>query len=161
MCPHCYNSFTRHYPKLGGQYEVIPHASFIRTLVDDKKLHLDHNAQTITYHDPCYLGRRNGVYEDPRSVLSSVGNLVEMPRNKNESFCCGGGGGNYWAEETGTRINQARAGEALETDADTIAVACPFCLLMLTDGVKKYTEEVKAFDIAEIVEKCLPDMAEG
>jgi Fe-S oxidoreductase len=161
MCPHCYNSFTRHYPKLGGQYEVIPHASFIRTLLDDGKLNLASKAQTITYHDPCYLGRRNGVYEDPRSVLSSVGNLVEMPRNKNESFCCGGGGGNYWAEETGTRINQERAGEALDTDADTIAVACPFCLLMLTDGVKKYTEETRAFDIAEIVEKCLPDMAEG
>ncbi|WP_300465228.1 heterodisulfide reductase-related iron-sulfur binding cluster [Desulfobacula sp.] len=161
MCPHCYNSFTRHYPKMGGQYEVIPHASFIRTLVDDKKLQLDRNAQTITYHDPCYLGRRNGVYDDPRNVIASVGNLVEMPRNKNESFCCGGGGGNYWAEETGTRINQARAGEALGTDADAIAVACPFCLLMLTDGVKKYTEEIKAFDIAEIVEKCLPDMAEG
>ncbi|CCK78668.1 (Fe-S)-binding protein [Desulfobacula toluolica] len=161
MCPHCYNSFTRHYPKLGGQYEVIPHAAFIKTLIDQDKLPLTNNPQSITYHDPCYLGRRNGFYDDPRKVLSNVGDLVEMPRNKNESFCCGGGGGNYWAEEEGTRINQERAGEALATDADTIAVACPFCLLMLTDGLKKHTEEIKAFDIAEIVEKCLPEKSEA
>lgn len=153
MCPHCYNSFTRHYPKLGGEYEVIPHAAFIKMLIDEEKLNLDTKiGGSITYHDPCYLGRRNGLYEDPRKVISSVGNLVEMSRNKNESFCCGGGGGNYWAEETGARINQQRADEALNTGADTIAVACPFCLLMLTDGVKKYTEDTRVFDIAELVE---------
>jgi Fe-S oxidoreductase len=151
MCPHCYNSFTRHYPNLGGQYDVIPHARFIKMLIDEKKLNFDSGGGKITYHDPCYLGRRNGLYEDPRKVISSVGTLVEMSRNKNESFCCGGGGGNYWAEETGLRINQQRAGEALDTDADTIAVACPFCLLMLTDGVKKYTEDTRVFDIAELV----------
>ncbi len=162
MCPHCYNSFTRHYPKLGGEYEVIPHAAFIKMLIDEGKLNLDtkKTGGRITYHDPCYLGRRNGLYEDPRKVISCVGNLVEMSRNKNESFCCGGGGGNYWAEETGTRINQERAREALDTNADTIAVACPFCLLMLTDGVKKYTEDTRAFDIAEIVDKFLKDIPE-
>jgi Fe-S oxidoreductase len=84
-------------------------------------------------------------------VVSAAGNLVEMPRNQRESFCCGGGGGNYWAEETGTRINQVRSKEALDTKADLIATACPFCLLMLTDGCKKFTEEPKAYDIAEIV----------
>jgi Fe-S oxidoreductase/nitrate reductase gamma subunit len=151
LCPHCFNSFSRHYPKLGGEYEIIPHSSFIKILMDEKKLNLVRNDQLITYHDPCYLGRRNGIYDDPRTVIAGVGGLVEMPRHRNESFCCGGGGGNYWAEELGSRINQQRAGEALETNADTIAVACPFCLLMLTDGLKKHTEETKIFDIAEIV----------
>jgi Fe-S oxidoreductase len=151
LCPHCYNSFSRHYPKLGGEYEIIPHSSFIKSLMDGKKLNLVRKDQRITYHDPCYLGRRNGIYDDPRTVIAGVGGLVEMPRHRNESFCCGGGGGNYWAEEQGSRINQQRAGEALETNADTIAVACPFCLLMLTDGLKKHTEETKIFDIAEIV----------
>ncbi len=155
LCPHCFNSFTRHYPKLGGEYEVIPHGSFIKMLMDGKKLNLIRKNQHITYHDPCYLGRRNGIYDDPRNVISEVGNLVEMPRHRNESFCCGGGGGNYWAEEQGSRINQHRAGEALETKADTIAAACPFCLLMLTDGLKKHTEETKVFDIAEIVDASL------
>jgi Fe-S oxidoreductase/nitrate reductase gamma subunit len=151
LCPHCFNSFSRHYPKLGGEYEIIPHSSFIKSLMDGKKLNLVRKDQRITYHDPCYLGRRNGIYDDPRTVIAGVGGLVEMPRHRNESFCCGGGGGNYWAEEQGSRINQQRAGEALETNADTIAVACPFCLLMLTDGLKKHTEETKIFDIAEIV----------
>jgi Fe-S oxidoreductase/nitrate reductase gamma subunit len=151
LCPHCFNSFSRHYPKLGGEYEIIPHGSFIKILMDEKKLNLVRKDQLITYHDPCYLGRRNGIYDDPRTVIAGVGGLVEMPRHRNESFCCGGGGGNYWAEELGSRINQQRAGEAMETNADTIAVACPFCLLMLTDGLKKHTEETKIFDIAEIV----------
>jgi len=155
MCPHCYNSFTRHYPNLGGQYDVIPHARFIKMLIDEGRLPLVNKTQRITYHDPCYLGRRNGFYEDPRKVISSVGSLVEMSQNKNESFCCGGGGGNYWAEETGLRINQQRADEALKTGADAIAVACPFCLLMLTDGVKKYTEDTRVFDIAELVDSQL------
>ncbi len=155
LCPHCFNSFSRHYPKLGGEYEVIPHSSFIRILMEEKKLNLARKNQRITYHDPCYLGRRNGIYDDPRAVISGAGNLVEMPRHRNESFCCGGGGGNYWAEEVGSRINHQRAAEALETDADIIAGACPFCLLMLTDGLKKYTEETKAFDIAEIVDASL------
>ncbi|OGR50164.1 MAG: hypothetical protein A3J80_06415 [Desulfobacula sp. RIFOXYB2_FULL_45_6] len=93
----------------------------------------------------------------PRTLISAAGDLVEMPCHKNESFCCGGGGGNYWAEETGRRINQERAKEAFDTKADIIATACSFCLLMLTDGLKKCTEETKAFDIAEIVVSCLPN----
>jgi len=159
LCPHCYNSFTRHYSKLGGDYEVIPHGSMIQMLMDENKIKFDKKPQRITYHDPCYLGRRNGEYEAPRALMSAAGNLIEMPRHKNESFCCGGGGGNYWAEETGRRINQERAKEAFDTKADIIATACPFCLLMLTDGLKKCTEETKAFDIAEIVASCLPDVS--
>lgn len=151
MCPHCYNSFTRHYPSLGGSYTVIPHPVFIKDLIDSGKIAVKQSELTICYHDPCYLGRRNDIFSEPRRVVSSVGRLVEMRRNRKESFCCGGGGGNYWAEEEGTRINQTRAKEALDTGAGKIATACPFCLLMMTDGLKKYTEEQKAFDIAELV----------
>jgi len=151
MCPHCYNSFTRHYPLLGGSYEVIPHPVFINRLLEIGALNIKKTTQTICYHDPCYLGRRNSIFQQPRNVLAAVGQPVEMLRTKNNSFCCGGGGGNYWAEEEGTRINQVRAKEAFETNADAIATACPFCLLMMTDGLKKFTEEEKAFDIAELV----------
>ena len=151
MCPHCYNSFIRHYPLLGGNYEVIPHSVFIKTLMETGKLQINSGSETICYHDPCYLGRRNAIFDEPRNVVNSIGNLVEMPRNRNESFCCGGGGGNYWSEEVGTRINQVRAKEALDTKADFIATSCPFCLLMLTDGSKKFTEDQKIFDIAELV----------
>lgn len=151
LCPHCYNSFNRHYPPLGGNYEVIPHSVFIDMLISSGKLVLQGGAERICYHDPCYLGRRNRFLDEPRRVVEKVGRLVEMPRSGAESFCCGGGGGNYWAEEVGERINQARSKEALDTGADRIATACPFCLLMLTDGLKKFTEEEKAFDIAELV----------
>ncbi|MBU3950456.1 MAG: (Fe-S)-binding protein [Proteobacteria bacterium] len=155
LCPHCYNSFTHHYPQLGGNYDVIPHAKYIFDLIASGKLNLSKTSETICYHDPCYLGRHNGIIDEPRKVISSIGELTEMPRNKKASFCCGGGGGNYWAEETGTRINQARAGEAEETKAQKIATACPFCLMMLTDGLKKFTDEPKIFDIAELVESHL------
>jgi Fe-S oxidoreductase len=122
------------------------------------KLHLNRESKTICYHDPCYLGRRNAIFDEPRDVVNSIGKLVEMPRNRRESFCCGGGGGNYWAEEVGTRINQVRAEEALDTGADFIATSCPFCLLMLTDGAKKFTEDQKIFDIAELVDLQLKDL---
>jgi Fe-S oxidoreductase len=109
----------------------------------------------ICYHDPCYLGRHNRFFDEPRRVIKQVGQIVEMPRCKDESFCCGGGGGNYWAEEVGDRINHVRSKEALDTGANFIATACPFCLLMLTDGIKKYTDENKVMDIAELVDSCL------
>lgn len=151
MCPHCFNSFTRHYPLIGGTFEVIPHAVFLCNLIDSGEIKLKKSEQTICYHDPCYLGRHNNILAEPRSVVSSVGQLVEMPKNGCESFCCGGGGGNYWTEEEGTRINQTRAKEALDTGASTIATSCPYCLLMLTDGLKKFTEESMVEDIAELV----------
>jgi Fe-S oxidoreductase/nitrate reductase gamma subunit len=151
LCPHCYNSFTRHYPPLGGTYEIIPHSAFIQQLISAGKLMVFAGGETISYHDPCYLGRRNHFLDEPRKVIDAIGKRIEMPRSGMESFCCGGGGGNYWAEEEGTRINQARSREALDTGADRIATACPFCLLMITDGSKKFTEEQKAFDIAELV----------
>ena len=151
MCPHCFNSFTRHYPLLGASFEVVPHAVLLRELIQSKAIKLANSGATICYHDPCYLGRHNDVLADPREVVSSLGQLVEMPRHGCESFCCGGGGGNYWTEEEGTRINQTRAKEAMDTGASLIATACPFCLLMLTDGLKKYTENAMIQDIAELV----------
>ncbi|MDX9788966.1 MAG: heterodisulfide reductase-related iron-sulfur binding cluster [Desulfobacterales bacterium] len=151
LCPHCYNSFSRHYPPLGGEYNVIPHSVFLNELLEKGKIKIDKKNQSICYHDPCYLGRRNGFYDAPRAVLGKAGNCIEMQRHKNNSFCCGGGGGNYWAEEEGTRINRNRAKEAFETSADIVATACPFCLAMLTDGMKSVTDEQKVFDIAEII----------
>jgi len=151
LCPHCYNSFSRHYPPLGGNYTLIPHVVFIEQLIAQKKITPGWSSTTIAYHDPCYLGRRNHIFDEPRELISRVGRLVEMPNHGADSFCCGGGGGNYWAEEVGERINQRRSKEALDTGADKIATACPFCLLMITDGTKKFTEDPKAFDIAELV----------
>lgn len=151
MCPHCYNSFTRHYPVLGATFTVIPHPVLLRELIESRAVTLANGDDLICFHDPCYLARHNGVVSEPRSVLSSVGRVVDMPRSGRESFCCGGGGGNYWTEEKGSRINQARAKEALDTGAQTIATACPFCMLMLTDGAKKYTDRALVKDIAELV----------
>ena len=151
MCPHCYHSFIHYYPELGGAYDVIPHSLMIQTLIESGKLNFKKNLKVTTFHDPCYLARHNNILDEPRQVISALGALVEMPRHGKASFCCGGGGGNYWAEEEGSRINQTRAKEALETGADFIATACPFCLLMLTDGLKKFTEDEKVFDIAELV----------
>jgi Fe-S oxidoreductase len=151
MCPHCFNSFTRHYPVLGATFTVIPHPVLLRELIESRAVTLTKGDDLISFHDPCYLARHNGVVSEPRSVLASVGRVVDMPRSGRESFCCGAGGGNYWTEEKGSRINQARAKEALDTGAQTIATACPFCMLMLTDGAKKYTDRSVVKDIAELV----------
>jgi Fe-S oxidoreductase len=153
MCAHCYNSFTRYYPELGGSYQVVPHASLIGELLEGGKLSLAKNGERVTFHDPCYLSRHNDIESEARGVLSALGELVEMPRNRKDSFCCGAGGGNYWAGEGGERINEVRAQEALGTGAEKIATSCPFCLLMLTEGVSKHSEERRVFDIAELVEQ--------
>lgn len=155
MCPHCYHSFVHYYPELGGEYDVMPHILFLHQLVRDKRLNIRKTDTRFTYHDPCYLGRHNGIFAQPREIISEVGILIEMPRHGESSFCCGGGGGNYWAEEKGTRINRARAKEAIDTGADLIISSCPFCVLMLTDGVKSYTQDEKVFDIAELIENCI------
>lgn len=155
LCPHCFNSLSRHYPPLGGSFDVIPHAVFLKTLIDEQKLELKKYDQSICFHDPCYLGRRNHIYSPPREVLNAAGHCVEMPKNRSGSFCCGGGGGNYWAEEEGTRINKTRAKEAFKMSTNIIATSCPFCLLMLTDGLKGLSEEEKVLDIAEIVSRSM------
>ena len=159
-CPHCFNIFKNEYPVLGGDYEVIHHATFIQQLIDNGQIQLQgggtFKGKKITYHDSCYLGRANDIYEAPRQVLEALDvALVEMKRCKSNGLCCGAGGAQMFKEEEkGTsRINIERADEALETGAQVIAAACPFCNTMLTDGVKNREKEesVQVLDIAELV----------
>ncbi len=152
MCAHCFNSFDRYYPELGGQWQTIPHAVLIDGLIKDGRLKVKKDNEKITFHDPCYLARHNDIVDETRGVVSAIGQLVEMPRNGKDSFCCGAGGGNYWGGQGGTaRINDVRAQEAFDTGADKIATSCPFCNLMLTSSAAKHTEERKVFDVAELV----------
>ncbi|MBI1931687.1 MAG: 4Fe-4S dicluster domain-containing protein [Ignavibacteriales bacterium] len=157
-CPHCYNSLKIEYPQFGGNFEVYHHSEVLEKLIDDGKIKLKENSQKskVTYHDSCYLGRYNQIYNSPRNSLNSVVGLelLEMDRNKDKGFCCGAGGGRMFLEETeGTKININRTEEALSTNADTIASACPFCMTMLTDGVKSFEkqQDVSVKDIAEII----------
>jgi heterodisulfide reductase subunit D len=159
-CPHCFNIFKNEYPELGGSYEVIHHTSFLQQLIDDGKISMK-NGETfkgkrITYHDSCYLGRGNGIYEAPRKVLEAFdAELVEMKRCRKNGFCCGAGGAQMFKEEEkGTiRINWDRANEAIATGSNIVASACPFCNTMLTDGIKAADKEndVRVLDIAELV----------
>jgi Fe-S oxidoreductase/nitrate reductase gamma subunit len=153
MCAHCYNSFDRYYPELGADWQTIPHTVFIDELQSQGKLSLAGKSdEKITFHDPCYLARHNGIVDAPRNVIASVGQLIEMPRSKKESFCCGAGGGNYWGGQGGTaRVSDVRIQEAFDTGADKIATSCSFCNLMLTSSSTKHTEERKVFDVAELV----------
>ncbi|MBK7629901.1 MAG: 4Fe-4S dicluster domain-containing protein [Ignavibacteriales bacterium] len=157
-CPHCFHSLKNEYPQFGGNFEVKHHTQFIEELLSDGKIQLKKETEKhkVTYHDSCYLGRYNEVYDSPRKSLTEVAgiDLVEMERNKSRGFCCGAGGGRMFLEdESGGRINEERAKEALSTNADTIASACPFCMTMMTDGVKHFekSEEVAVKDIAEII----------
>lgn len=157
-CPHCYNSLKVEFPQFGGDYEVFHHTEVIDSLISDGKLKMNSEItkHDVTYHDSCYLGRYNEIYNSPRNSLNSVAglNLLEMDRNKDRGFCCGAGGGRMFLEETeGTKINLERTKEALATGADTLASACPFCMTMLTDGVKDFEKEddVVVKDIAEII----------
>ncbi|MGE0794038.1 MAG: heterodisulfide reductase-related iron-sulfur binding cluster, partial [Acidimicrobiia bacterium] len=156
QCPHCFNTLLNEYPQLGGNYEVIHHAQLLEWLIDTGKLDLRDARldERITYHDSCYLGRHNDVYLAPRKVVGSIAGLeiVEMPRSGTAGMCCGAGGARMWMEETiGTKVNDARAREAIATGATRVATACPFCYIMLDDGVKgagKDESEVRVADIA-------------
>ena len=159
-CPHCFNILKNEYPALGGNYEVIHHSVFLQQLIDEGKIKLKDGGafkgKRITYHDSCYLGRANNIYEAPRKVLEAFDTeLVEMKRCKTNGLCCGAGGAQMFKEEEkGTiRINSERSNEAIGTGAVIIAAACPFCNTMLTDGVKHAEKEdsVKVMDIAELV----------
>ncbi|MDT5119079.1 MAG: hypothetical protein QOE30_4818 [Mycobacterium sp.] len=158
-CPHCFNTIGKEYRQLGANYSVLHHTQLLNRLVRDKKLvPVSPVSQDITYHDPCYLGRHNKVYEAPRELIGAAGaNLTEMPRNSDRSFCCGAGGARMWMEEhIGKRINHERVDEALATNAATIATACPFCRVMVTDGVNDRQEEagrsgVEVLDVAQIL----------
>ncbi len=161
-CPHCFNTLKNEYPELGGNYEVIHHSTFLQQLIDEGKVKpADGKAfegQKITYHDSCYLGRSNNVYEAPRKVLEALDvELVEMKRCKTNGLCCGAGGAQMFKDsEPGAKeINVERTEEAIDTGANIIASACPFCLTMLADGVKAKDKEseVKVYDLAELIAK--------
>ena len=156
QCPHCFNTLANEYPQLGGNYEVIHHSQLLEHLIDSGKLDMRNASleDRITYHDSCYLGRHNDVYMAPRKVVGSIKGLqvVEMPRNGTKGMCCGAGGARMWMEESiGTKVNDERAVEALSTGASRVATACPFCYIMLDDGVKAAgatDDDVKVADIA-------------
>jgi Fe-S oxidoreductase len=160
-CAHCFNALANEYPQLGGTYEVVHHTQLLAKLVADGRLVPAHPVDTaVTYHDPCYLGRHNRVFSPPREILGSVPGvrLKEMPRNRETSFCCGAGGARMWMEESiGTRINETRTDEALSTGAELVTAACPYCIVMLTDGVAtrkqqgKAGEEVRVTDVSEVL----------
>jgi heterodisulfide reductase subunit D len=163
ICPHCYNVFKNEYPDLGGNYEVINYLQFIEKCISAGTLRLNKeslNNVTITYHDPCYLGRANDIYDEPRSILKSItGSFVEMHRNKSFALCCGAGGAQMFkeAEKGDKEIFIERTEDALKTNAHVIATACPFCMTMLTDGLKykNKEEEIKNLDIAELISQSL------
>jgi len=159
ICPHCYNIFKNDYPDLGGNYEVIHHTTFLQELIEEGKLKLDSRVfekNKITFHDPCYLGRCNNEYDASRNILKAIlSEKIEMPRNRSNALCCGGGGGQMFkeAEKGDKEIYEERTEEVLETGADIVATACPYCATMLTDGIKykNKNEEVRNLDIAEII----------
>lgn len=160
-CPHCFNTLKNEYPELGGKYEVVHHTQFIQELLDSGKLSVqggDFKGKKITYHDPCYLGRANDVYDAPRSLIEKLDTeLSEMKRSRKKGLCCGAGGAQMFKEaESGDKeINIERIEEALEMSPSIIATGCPFCNTMLTDGVKlkNRSREVKVMDLAELVAK--------
>ena len=158
-CPHCFNTLKNEYPDLGGNYEVIHHTQLLKQLLNDNKLRIEggkFKGKRITYHDPCYLGRANQVYEAPRELIKKLdAELLEMKSCKSKGLCCGAGGAQMFKDaETGTKeINIVRTEEALETQPDIIAAACPFCNTMMTDGIKNKEKEgkVEVMDIAELI----------
>jgi Fe-S oxidoreductase len=163
-CPHCFNTLKNEYPELGGNYEVISHAIFLQQLIQDGKIKMKNGSsfkgKKITYHDSCYLGRANGIYEAPREVLQSLdADLVELKRCRTNGLCCGAGGAQMFKEdEPGeSRINIERTKDVLESGASVVASNCPFCLTMLNDGIKnaEKEEQIQALDLAEIIARSI------
>lgn len=158
QCAHCFNAIANEYPQFGGGYEVVHHSQLLSRLLTERRLpdpvKADGERKKIAFHDPCYLGRHNDIYLAPREAIAGAGGIdvIEMPRHGTRALCCGAGGGRFWMEEqTGRKVNIERAEEALATDADEIAVACPFCLVMLDDGVKELGGDVPVRDLALIL----------
>ena len=161
LCPHCFHTLKNEYPQFGGEFQVIHHTQFLTELISSGKLKLTRPInKVITYHDSCYLGRANQIFDAPRKILKSIPGLklIEMERHHNRSFCCGAGGGRMWMEEhIGTRINQMRTDQAIQVEAELIGTACPYCLTMLFDGIKEKgkAETMAAFDLSELVEQSM------
>jgi len=163
-CPHCFNTLKNEYPELGGNYEVLHHSEFLQQLINEGKIKLkeggEFKGKRITYHDSCYLGRANNIYEAPRAVLEALDSeLVEMKRSRAKGLCCGAGGAQMFKEpEKGNKdVNIERIEDALETKPNVVAVACPFCMVMMTDGVKNKEKEaeIKVYDLAELIDKSM------
>jgi heterodisulfide reductase subunit D len=158
-CPHCFNTLKNEYPELGGKYEVIHHTQMIQDLISSGKLTVEGGAykgKKITFHDPCYLGRGNDIYEAPRELIEKLdAELVEMKRCKTKGLCCGAGGAQMFkeAEKGNKEVNVERTEDALETNATIIATGCPFCMTMMTDGVKNFNKEgeIAVLDVAELI----------
>ncbi len=158
-CPHCFNTLKNEYPELGGNYEVVHHTEFLKSLLDTGRLTIEggqYKGKKITFHDPCYLGRANNVYEAPRELIKKLDSeLVEMKRSKANGLCCGAGGAQMFkdAEKGNKEINIERTEDAIETNSEIIATGCPFCNTMMTDGVKvtENDAKVKVLDIAELI----------
>ncbi len=161
-CPHCFNTLKNEYPALGGNYELVHHTTFLQQLILEGKLAIKddsiYKGKKITYHDSCYLGRGNGIYEAPRKLLDTLmADMKEMERSRTKGMCCGAGGAQMFKDEEqgDKRVNVERTEEALETGAEVIACACPFCITMMVDGVKEKDkeDEVQVLDIAELISK--------
>jgi len=165
-CPHCFNTLQKEYPQFGGNFEVIHHTRFILDLIRDGKLSVGdlNESKTVAYHDSCYLGRYNDIYQEPRDILSSIGGIkkVELARCGSTSFCCGGGGGHMWLEEEpDKRVNLRRTDDVIQAEADLVATACPYCLSMFEDAIKarEVEESVKAMDLSELIVQALAERA--
>ena len=164
ICPHCFNTMRNEYPQFGGDYEVMHYSQFVDGLVSQGRVKpVKMMNVSVAYHDSCFLGRHNGIYDQPRNIARAVPGLtlVEMePRCRERGFCCGAGGGHMWVEESrGTRVNHARTGHFLETGAQTVGVSCPFCLQMMTEGIQADGKEgeKQARDLLEILADSLDD----
>jgi Fe-S oxidoreductase len=160
-CPHCMNTLKNEYPQLGGRFEVLHYSEYFLQLLREKRFMIRRPLEGhITYQDPCYLGRVNGIYMAPRELVRMIPGLKlrEMARSREHSFCCGGGGGGMWIHENiGRRINQVRSEEALEMDVDVVGTACPYCLTMFEDGLKNLEGEkrIRVLDLSEIIHRAI------
>lgn len=163
ICPHCFNTFLNEYPDLGGKYEVMHHTQFLHHLIQEGKLKVDSalfSHERVVFHDPCYLGRGNGEYDAPRNLVDELTNQrLEMPRNRSKALCCGAGGAQMFkdSEPGHTEVNNERTREAVETGASIVATACPFCMTMISDGLKHLNkeEDVRNLDLAELIADAL------